>query len=512
MALIPDIFPHCTLILVFLLISIGLFCSSNSHKLALPILLLTSILLRLFMASLDPFLHNWDERFHALVAKNMMEYPFMPMLRVYPILPYNVEDWSSSHIWVHKQPVFLWQMALSMKVFGVTEFAVRLPSVIMGTIATYFTYAIGKMWTKSSAVAYLSALLYTVSYFQLELISGRMSLDHNDIAFMFYVTASIWAFISMVHSKHKLFWSIAIGVFVGLAILNKWLPGLVVYGAWGLYNLQLNKEHQSLKNWSHILYAAIITALVVLPWQLYILSEFPRETAIMHQSNMNHILEDLDNSGSIWFHLKYIGIIYGSIFYFFIPIGIVKLLKAEKSVKRISISLLSISLVLYLFFSVLVKTKMPAFTLPVSAIMWIIIAVGINELLGYLKKPSFTKSFLIIVVLTLLAQNPVAMIKPRSSDITERYAKIHNAVIYRQLELDDRLKGRVILNCKSFEDIDLMFYQDVNAYHWFPTERKLDSLTQLGYEFAAFNDHNDQNLPDYIRRNPDIIILDEKLR
>ncbi|HUM45950.1 MAG TPA: hypothetical protein PLD84_03410, partial [Chitinophagales bacterium] len=35
-------------------------------------------LLRMYAGS-DLFLHSWDERYHALVAKNMMEYPFRPM-------------------------------------------------------------------------------------------------------------------------------------------------------------------------------------------------------------------------------------------------------------------------------------------------------------------------------------------------------------------------------------------------------------------------------------------------
>ena len=41
-------------------------------KIALIFLLISAFLLRLLMISLDPFLHEWDERFHALVAKNMI--------------------------------------------------------------------------------------------------------------------------------------------------------------------------------------------------------------------------------------------------------------------------------------------------------------------------------------------------------------------------------------------------------------------------------------------------------
>ncbi|MBP7399885.1 MAG: hypothetical protein KA954_09890, partial [Chitinophagales bacterium] len=74
--------------------------------------------IRILFNSFFPYLHDWDERFHALVAKNMMTHPFTPMLRANPVLPYDETSWTDGHIWLHKQPLFLWQMALSMKIFG----------------------------------------------------------------------------------------------------------------------------------------------------------------------------------------------------------------------------------------------------------------------------------------------------------------------------------------------------------------------------------------------------------
>ena len=67
----------------------------KKKKTALLLLIISAFLLRLLMVSLDPYLQDWDERFHALVAKNMMDYPFKPMLRVYPIMPcaYHLPYW-----------------------------------------------------------------------------------------------------------------------------------------------------------------------------------------------------------------------------------------------------------------------------------------------------------------------------------------------------------------------------------------------------------------------------------
>ena len=103
------------LYLILLFLPSLYFFYSGKDKYALWLLLLASAMVRLVIIQLDPFLHDWDERFHAVVAKNMMQYPFQPMIRLNAILPYDVNQWCCNYIWVHKQPLFLWQMALSMR-------------------------------------------------------------------------------------------------------------------------------------------------------------------------------------------------------------------------------------------------------------------------------------------------------------------------------------------------------------------------------------------------------------
>lgn len=70
----------------------------NREKLSLLLLMVSSFLLRFAMIPVDPFLHSWDERFHALVAKNMISNPFKPMLRLFPILDYDPSAWCCNHV------------------------------------------------------------------------------------------------------------------------------------------------------------------------------------------------------------------------------------------------------------------------------------------------------------------------------------------------------------------------------------------------------------------------------
>jgi 4-amino-4-deoxy-L-arabinose transferase-like glycosyltransferase len=305
------------------MISVYVYVVKNNLRLSLLFLLLAGFLLRLLMAALDPFLHNWDEKFHALVAKNLMEYPLKPMLRVDPIMPYDIHAWCCNHIWLHKQPLFMWQMAMSMKIFGVNEIAVRLPSVGMGTLSIWLIFDLARHWTKNNTVAYFSALLFSFSFFQLELTSGRQGMDHNDVAFAFYVTAGIWAFTKYIRSGYLIKWGLLLGCFVGCAILNKWLTGLLAFGGWGVYLLLEQQLRTDWTKWLHLLLALLVCLFVFMPWQIYISHEFPVESAFEYKFNKRHLSESIEgHEGDYWFHLYKMPFIYGFFLWLFIPIGV----------------------------------------------------------------------------------------------------------------------------------------------------------------------------------------------
>src|SRR5690606_8637655 len=156
------------------------------------------------------------------------------MLRARPITDnYDQFVWCCNHIWLHKQPLFMWQMALNMKIFGVSEFSMRLPSVLMGTLLILLLYRITMLLTRDKAVALLSAGLLCFSNFHLQMISGIKGMDHNDVAHGFFVLSGIWAYAEYIKSG-KWRWVVIIGLFSGAAVLNKWLTGLLVYLAWGI--------------------------------------------------------------------------------------------------------------------------------------------------------------------------------------------------------------------------------------------------------------------------------------
>ena len=496
--------------------SIFLFFNTEKKNAALILLMLSALLLRLVMISLDPFLHEWDEHFHALVAKNMMTHPFIPMLFAHPIVQHDVTDWSYSHIWLHKQPLFLWQMAVSMKLFGVNEIAVRLPSAIMSTISVWLTYAIAEIWVKDKKIAFTAALLSCFSFYSLELVSGSLSLEHNDIAFIFYITLSIWCLLKYFERGNQLKWAIGVGVAVGCAVLNKWLTGYLVFGGWGIYVLATGGKNIRLQHISHLLLALVVSVIVFLPWQLYITNAFPLESAQGYKSNVEHILTALGHPGSWSYHFQLFPIAYHLYLLPFFISGLMIVLMAKQINRKISFALIAMVVVLYAFFSFIVKTKMPTFTFAVSAIIFVLIATGIIYALTSLsekinlsvKKTNFSYGILVISM-ACLALKPFEIINTRSQENTQRNKRIHNTHVIK--EMNDSIPARyTVLNFRKYENIDYMFYTNGTGYHFYPDSVALDTIMWKGRKMAALDYSDQQKLPGYIRSNPAILILDEK--
>lgn len=80
--------------------------NETRFKWAVLVLVLCGLLLRIF-TSADLYLHVWDERYHALVAKNLIHHIFEPTLYDHPLLPYDYTNWTSNHIWLSKPPIAL---------------------------------------------------------------------------------------------------------------------------------------------------------------------------------------------------------------------------------------------------------------------------------------------------------------------------------------------------------------------------------------------------------------------
>ncbi|MDP1725746.1 MAG: glycosyltransferase family 39 protein [Bacteroidota bacterium] len=116
---------------------------------------------------------------------------------------------------MEKPPLFFWIQAMSMQIFGIGEFAARLPNALIGIITLVFIFQTGKK-LYGQRMALLWVLMVTGSltphlYFKSGIIDPLYNL------FIFSAVVQLYRYFINKKSIHAVF----LGVFLGLAVITK---------------------------------------------------------------------------------------------------------------------------------------------------------------------------------------------------------------------------------------------------------------------------------------------------
>jgi len=506
---------------LLLLIAIVFFQTRIRPRFALLILMLAAFFLALYSIRIFDFLLVWDEQYHVLVAKNMISHPFRPMFYTDPILPYDYKNWIGNHVWVHKQPLFLWQMAFSIWVFGAEAWAARFPDLVMTVLMVPVIYRMGLIIV-DNRTGFWAAVFFTVSHILFRLMSGSVFTDHNDFAFIFYVTLSLWSWLEYEYrsgKKGQLKFVIITGVFAGAAILVKWLPGLLVYSGWGLAIITSATARKKLQSYLHLLLSLMITVMVSLPWQIYILTRFPMESKFEFQFFTNHFSQPLDGhngDGLGWhYYLSNFSDIFSVSLLTWILLSVIFLLIINR--RPIGYGLLGMVVIVFTFYSI-AATKMPAF--PVITISLILLVYA--TLFGLFERiiPLFVSGRLLQILLMTSIIINIAAIHYR---LNEKYSGFYAvqgdkesclgqrekfAGLYREMGTiisESEQPRYVIINCPWEEIPQLMFYTSVKAAYDKVDDSQLNLIKcrkDLKIGYIVFSD---QPIPDNIREDTSIL-------
>lgn len=490
----------------------------KNSRISLCLLFIGSLGLGCFIANLDHFLILWDEQYHALVAKNLSKDFLKPMLYTNPALDFDYRNWTENHIWLHKQPFFLWQIALSIKLFGTTEFGVRLPSIIMHAIIPVLTYRIGKI-SINKETGYYGALLFAIAYFPLELVAGRYSTDHNDMAFLFYITASFWAWFEYSQSQKK-YWLLIIGFFSGAAVLTKWLMGLLVFVVWTFTTFMSDFQNGiKPKSYIPIISSGIVSLIIFLPWQVYIHSCFPQEAEYEAKLSFRHLFEPIENhSESTWYYFTDgLKIIYGSgdIIPFLLLLGVLLFVVNIREKKYKAFVIIGI---LFVFsFYTLASTKMVSFTIIVSPLIYLSLGYLTYRIFSIIKlkiknnKLSQTISTILLISISFTALN---LTKIQNYHTYWKPYDNHNRIgeqvemnFIKQLDTKLDAKNYVIFNASITVNghIPIMFYTDYLAYNFIPSQSQIEKIRNENKKIAVINWGT---IPDYILKDKRIVMLE----
>lgn len=250
-------------------------------------------------------LFDWDEINFAESAREMLV----------------TNDWLTVQInylpfW-EKPPLFIWMQALSMKVFGINEFAARFPNAVCGIVTLIVLFRLGRS-ILNSKLGLLWVLLYACSilpfiYFKSGIIDPWFNL------FIFLGIYNISAFTRSTDKLHRYRFVGLSALFIGLAILSKGPVALLVFGLVTVIYFIAKKFKVKFNLW-HVILFLIISLFVGGFW--FILLTINGNFEIVKDFFVYQVrlfqTEDAGHGGFLFYHfvVLFIGVFPASIYAF----------------------------------------------------------------------------------------------------------------------------------------------------------------------------------------------------
>ncbi len=135
---------------------------------------------------------------------------------------------ASNAITVDKPPAALWVMALSVRLFGLSSFAILLPQVLMGVGTVAVVYATVRRWFGPGA-----GLLGGLAMALTPVAVLMFRFNNPDALLTLLMALAVWATLRAVEAG-SVRWMALAGVFTGFGFLTKSLQVLLVLPALGL--------------------------------------------------------------------------------------------------------------------------------------------------------------------------------------------------------------------------------------------------------------------------------------
>jgi 4-amino-4-deoxy-L-arabinose transferase-like glycosyltransferase len=170
-------------------------------------------------------------------------------------------------IYLEKPPLIYWMMAVSYKIFGVHDWAARIPMALSSMALCWLTAAFG-VWAFGQRAG-LYAGLCMATCVGLWLFTRILI---PDVMLTFTISLAMWALLRVLDDSepHPGEWAYALAVSLGVGLLLKSLIGVVFPVAAGLLYLLFTRKLFSVRTWKRLrpLTGAAIILLMAAPWHV----------------------------------------------------------------------------------------------------------------------------------------------------------------------------------------------------------------------------------------------------
>ncbi|MDA0882055.1 MAG: hypothetical protein O2984_01970 [Bacteroidetes bacterium] len=168
----------------------------------------------------------------------------------------------------------------------------------------------------------------------------------------------------------------------------------------------------------------------------------------------------------------------------------------------------------------LAQTKMPSFTLPIAAFVFIALACLIDSILIKIKNllgaSTYTSLILtpVLIILLVFCRLDFPTLKTEHAlfgEFNHHSEMLHqNKAIFKNLK-NSLPDNTLVFNVKGRHYIECMFYSGFQSYQKMPSFKECESLIIKGYTIAIFKGGNDF-FDTELLQHPKIILLEEMVQ
>jgi hypothetical protein len=208
-------------------------------------------------------------------------------------------DWVTARLdgvaYLEKAPLVYWAMAVSYLIFGVHDWAARIPIALSALALCWLTAAFG-VWAFGRRAGFYAGLCMAtcVGLF----LFTRILIP--DVMLTFTVGLAMWAFLRALDEQepHPRFWALVLAASLGTGLLLKSLIGALFPVAAGLIYLSLTRQLFRAGTWKRLrpISGLLIVLLIAAPWHILATLRNPPYFAftLTSQSGQYH--------GFLWFY------------------------------------------------------------------------------------------------------------------------------------------------------------------------------------------------------------------
>ena len=196
----------------------------------------------------------------------------------------------------NKPPMTYWLVALSYKLFGISEFSARLPVVVLSLLSVLLTYLIAReIFDKKSAIYSVFAMFLSLQF----LINSRYASPEDVLTFFF--TLTLYFFIRG-YKKRSFVYIILFYISLALTVLTKGYPYIIVIGGIVLFYIFLENSFNLTKALQDIKFLRLhigipLTLFIGCWWYVYMYFKFGNEFLdVLMAETLKRAVEKKDGS------------------------------------------------------------------------------------------------------------------------------------------------------------------------------------------------------------------------